>query len=131
MQTFDLEEREVAAGAARYWWLFLITGFLWFLVSIIILRFDYTTVAAISVLFGVVALFAGVNEFFAIAGSSGWWKSFAIFATSPSPAPTAQPPRGIAAGDWPAARSLPSPTTTVFPIAGGWRVGCGRFPTRS
>jgi uncharacterized membrane protein HdeD (DUF308 family) len=74
MQTFDLEEREVAAGAARYWWLFLITGFLWFLVSIIILRFDYTTVGAISILFGVVALFAGVNEFFAIAGSGGWWK---------------------------------------------------------
>lgn len=74
MSTFDLEEREAVAHAARYWWLFLLTGLVWFLVSVIILRFDYTTVAAISVLFGVVALFAGVNELFAIFASHGWWR---------------------------------------------------------
>jgi uncharacterized membrane protein HdeD (DUF308 family) len=74
MQTFDLEAREAVEGAARYWWLFLLTGLTWLLVSIIVLRWDYTTVAAISVLFGVIALFAGVNELFAIGASRGWWK---------------------------------------------------------
>ena len=74
MSTFDLEEREALAAAARSWWLFLLTGILWFLVAIIILRFDYTTVSAISILFGVVAIFAGVNEFFMLAALGGWWK---------------------------------------------------------
>ena len=42
MTTFDLEEREAIADFGRAWWVFLVTGILWFLVSIIILRFDYT-----------------------------------------------------------------------------------------
>lgn len=74
MSTFDLEEREAVAEFGRAWWLFLVTGILWFLVSIIILRFDYTSVSAISILFGVVAIFAGVNEFIMLAASGGWWK---------------------------------------------------------
>jgi uncharacterized membrane protein HdeD (DUF308 family) len=74
LATFDLEAREAGEQATRWWWLFLVTGFIWLLVSIIVLRFDYTTVAAISVLFGVIALFAGVNELFAIGASRGWWK---------------------------------------------------------
>ena len=74
MTTFDLEEREAIADFGRAWWLFLVTGILWLLVAIIILRFDYTTVAAISILFGIVAIFAGVNEFIMLAASSRWWK---------------------------------------------------------
>ena len=50
MQTFDLEAREVGERATRWWWLFLVTGLIWLLVSIIVLRFDYTTVAAVSIL---------------------------------------------------------------------------------
>ena len=74
MTTFDLEEREAIAEFGRAWWLFLVTGILWLLVAIIVLRFDYTSVTAISILFGIVAIFAGVNEFFMLAASSGWWK---------------------------------------------------------
>ncbi len=74
MTTFDLEEREAVAEFGRAWWIFLVTGILWFLVSIIILRFDYASVSAISILFGIVAIFAGVNEFIMLAASAGWWK---------------------------------------------------------
>ena len=74
MSMFDLEEREVIESAARAWWLFLLTGLLWLLFAIIVLRFDYTTVTAVSILFGVVAIFAGVNEFFMLAASHRWWK---------------------------------------------------------
>jgi uncharacterized membrane protein HdeD (DUF308 family) len=74
MLGFDLVEREVVGRAARYWWLFLLTGIIWFLVSIIILRFDYTSVTAISILFGIVALFFGVNELFAVFATHGWWR---------------------------------------------------------
>ncbi|HET8742084.1 MAG TPA: DUF308 domain-containing protein [Gaiella sp.] len=76
--TFDLEEREALEAAGRAWWLFLLTGLLWLLVSIIILRFDYTSVTAISILFGIVAIAAGVNECFMAAASRGWWRALHI-----------------------------------------------------
>ena len=44
------------------WWLFLLTGIGWMLVALIVLRFDYKTVNAIAILFGIVAIAAGVLE---------------------------------------------------------------------
>lgn len=74
MLTNVMDEREAAEEAAGLWWVFLVTGILWSLVALIVLRFDYTSVGAIAVLFGVVVIFAGVNEFIAMAGSSVGWK---------------------------------------------------------
>jgi uncharacterized membrane protein HdeD (DUF308 family) len=57
------------------WWLYLITGIGWILVSLILLRFDYTSVHAISILFGFVALAAGVLEIGVVVFvAGGWWK---------------------------------------------------------
>jgi uncharacterized membrane protein HdeD (DUF308 family) len=56
------------------WWLMLITGIAWILVSAILLRFDYTSVSSISILFGFVALFAGVAEIGVLFLAAGWWK---------------------------------------------------------
>jgi uncharacterized membrane protein HdeD (DUF308 family) len=56
------------------WWLFLVTGIGWMLVGLIVLRFDYTTVSAISILFGIVAIAAGVLEILVLLLARGWWK---------------------------------------------------------
>jgi uncharacterized membrane protein HdeD (DUF308 family) len=56
------------------WWLFLITGISWTVVSVILLRFDYTSVRAISILFGIVALVAGLVELGVTMLAHGWWK---------------------------------------------------------
>ena len=56
------------------WWLFLITGIGWMLVALIVLRFDYTSVNAIAILFGIVAIAAGVLEIGLTVFASGWWK---------------------------------------------------------
>ena len=56
------------------WWLWLLTGFAWLLVALILLRFDYTSVTSISVLFGVVAIVAGVMEIAVMMLANGWWK---------------------------------------------------------
>ena len=69
-----LEEREVVEEAAGRWWLFLISGIIWLVVALVVFQWDYTTVYAVSYLFGVVALFAGVNEFFQITVSTSGWK---------------------------------------------------------
>jgi uncharacterized membrane protein HdeD (DUF308 family) len=56
------------------WWLLLITGIGWTLVGLILLRFNYTSVHAISLLFGIVAIAAGIMEIAMIFIASGWWK---------------------------------------------------------
>jgi uncharacterized membrane protein HdeD (DUF308 family) len=56
------------------WWVFLITGIGWMLVTLIVLRFDYTSVSAISILFGIVAIAAGVIEIGVMLLAGGWWK---------------------------------------------------------
>lgn len=76
MSTIDnvLEEREISRDAAGWWWLFLITGIAWLVFSLILFRFDITSVGSIGILFGVVAISAGVNELLALAVSTTGWK---------------------------------------------------------
>jgi uncharacterized membrane protein HdeD (DUF308 family) len=49
------------------WWLFLVTGIAWLLISLIVLRFDVTSIAAVGALLGVIflmAMFRGFTEIF-------------------------------------------------------------------
>ena len=66
MPKMRLEETELAEGASRVWWLFLLIGILWLWISLIILRLNLESVTAIAILFGFVAIGFGLNEFFAI-----------------------------------------------------------------
>jgi uncharacterized membrane protein HdeD (DUF308 family) len=60
--------------ASGLWWIFLFTGGAWLLFSIIVFRFDYTSVSSISILFGIVMLAAGLEEFFTVSSAEGGWK---------------------------------------------------------
>jgi uncharacterized membrane protein HdeD (DUF308 family) len=67
-------EREVLEDAADRWWIFLLTGIAWLVFALIVFQWDYVSVSAISYLFGVVAIVAGVNELFEISVSTTGWK---------------------------------------------------------
>jgi uncharacterized membrane protein HdeD (DUF308 family) len=67
-------EREILEEAADRWWIFLVTGIAWLVFALLVFQWDYTTVYAISILFGVVALVAAMNEFMAITYSTTGWK---------------------------------------------------------
>jgi uncharacterized membrane protein HdeD (DUF308 family) len=69
-----LEEREVLEEAADRWWVFLVTGIGWLVFALLVFQWDYTTVYAISFLFGAIALTAAANEFVSIAVSTTGWK---------------------------------------------------------
>jgi uncharacterized membrane protein HdeD (DUF308 family) len=56
------------------WWMFLVTGIAWAIIGLILLRFDYSSVHAISLLFGFVAIAAGVMEVVMTFLAPGWWK---------------------------------------------------------
>jgi uncharacterized membrane protein HdeD (DUF308 family) len=68
----DIEDLD--PGGARYWWLFLVTGSLWILFSLLIFRFNIDTVTGIGIAIGAVCIAAGVNELLAVGASSGGWK---------------------------------------------------------
>jgi uncharacterized membrane protein HdeD (DUF308 family) len=74
MSSFADAERTLGRRFLPPWWLLLITGVGWMLVALIVLRFDYTSVSAISILFGFVAIAAGVLEILVLMLARGWWK---------------------------------------------------------
>jgi uncharacterized membrane protein HdeD (DUF308 family) len=71
-QMFD--ERDLIEEATDHWWVFLVSGIAWLVFALLLFQWDYTTVYAVSILFGVVVIFAGVNEFAQIAVSTRGWK---------------------------------------------------------
>jgi len=75
--------RRLARTFLPPWWLLLITGVSWEVIAVILLRFDYTTVTAISILFGFVAIAAGIVEIGLTLMAEGWWKLlYAILAVA-------------------------------------------------
>src|SRR3954452_8558991 len=60
--------------ASGVWWIFLVTASAWLLFAIIVFRFDWTSVSYISILFGIVMLFAGIEELFTVGSVRGGWK---------------------------------------------------------
>ncbi len=76
MSTVVAEDQIYDDGAGSFWWLFLITGTLWLILSLVMFRFNITSVNTIGVLAGIVFLIAGVLEFGMVAiVHSGWWKA--------------------------------------------------------
>ena len=69
---FGIAERAERVG--RYWWLLLLSGIAWIVVAAIVLRFDYASVVAVAVLFGVLAISIAVVEFSLAMLSSRWWR---------------------------------------------------------
>ena len=59
---------------SKNWWLLLIAGIVWVIIAILILRFDYGTVAGIAILFGAFCFVAAANEVMvaAVSSSRGW-----------------------------------------------------------
>jgi uncharacterized membrane protein HdeD (DUF308 family) len=71
----DELQSEARAGLWRMagpWWLLLLTGIAWLIISVIVLRFTTTSAATIGVLLGVVFLAAMANEFFIAYVRLGW-----------------------------------------------------------
>ena len=60
--------------AAHRWWIFLITGGLWIVFSLIVFRLDLHSVTAVGIAVGAVCIAAGLNEFIRVGVSSTGWK---------------------------------------------------------
>jgi uncharacterized membrane protein HdeD (DUF308 family) len=67
-------ERMIVREAARYWWLFLVSGIVWLLIAWLVLRLNATSIATVGVLLGVVFLLSGINEVGLASVAPGGWK---------------------------------------------------------
>jgi uncharacterized membrane protein HdeD (DUF308 family) len=65
---------QTARMLSKAWWIFMITGVLWLIMSLIVFRMELETVYAISILFGVIAIAAGIDEFLSLGAVHGGWK---------------------------------------------------------
>jgi uncharacterized membrane protein HdeD (DUF308 family) len=69
----DTEPVDAGFGlAGGPWWAFLLIGIGWLLISVIVLRFDIVSVAAVGVLLGVLFLAGTFNEFLTASVRPGW-----------------------------------------------------------
>jgi uncharacterized membrane protein HdeD (DUF308 family) len=69
-----LHPREAAENATGRWWLFILSGVAWLFVSLIVFRFDYASVVAVGVLFGFIAIVAGMFQLAVAAMSTSGWR---------------------------------------------------------
>ncbi|MGO8948438.1 MAG: HdeD family acid-resistance protein [Ktedonobacterales bacterium] len=75
-------EKQAAGQFAQWWWLWLILGIFWIVVSVIILQFRVASVATVGIVVGIALVLAGIQEFFVAAVSGGWkwlWIAIGVF----------------------------------------------------
>jgi uncharacterized membrane protein HdeD (DUF308 family) len=75
----ESEERAVIKDVARYWWVFIVTGIAWLMISLVVLRFTENSVTTIGILIGVVFTIAAITEFMVAAAVAGGWKFAHVF----------------------------------------------------
>ena len=66
--------RDMARDMTGYWWVFLVTGILWLVASLVILQFDQASITTVGVIVGLMFLFAGaLNVMLALSGVEYRW----------------------------------------------------------
>jgi uncharacterized membrane protein HdeD (DUF308 family) len=66
-------DRVMQRQAARWWWVPLAAGVVWFIISWLVLRADYTSLTTVGVIVGVAFLVAALNEVGLAAVMGGGW----------------------------------------------------------
>jgi uncharacterized membrane protein HdeD (DUF308 family) len=84
------------------WWLFLLTGIAWLIISWVVLRFTPASITTVGVLLGVLFLLAAVNEFMIAAVGHSWRWAHVLMGTSSSPQRSGHSPvPSTRSGLWP------------------------------
>ncbi|MFZ4584294.1 MAG: HdeD family acid-resistance protein [Acidimicrobiia bacterium] len=66
------DERTAVKAITGMWWLWLVTGVIWLLVSLVVLRFSNASVTTVGVILGLVFLGAAINEALTAAFDESW-----------------------------------------------------------
>jgi uncharacterized membrane protein HdeD (DUF308 family) len=69
------EDKLYTREAGRLWWVVLLAGMLWLMLSVVILRMNITSIVTVGILIGALFAFACVNEFIVGMNAAGGWKA--------------------------------------------------------
>jgi len=73
------QERDAFLDVAALWWIALVVGFFWFVIALVVLRIDETSITTVGVILGVVLVFSAFAELLAagFTRGGGWvfWHS--------------------------------------------------------
>lgn len=79
MDASDAKAREVAAAIPKYWWIWLVAGIIWVVLSLVILQFNNSSITTVGVIIGILFLLAGLQDFFVAYVAEGWVWLWVIF----------------------------------------------------
>jgi len=77
--TEEVEAEQIRDGlvqVAGLWWVFLVTGIAWLVISLLVLRFNETSVDTVGLILGLVFLGAAINEFVLFGLVRSGWRVF-------------------------------------------------------
>jgi len=70
----DLEQEMLAEDAGKWWWVFLVTGIIWLMIGIVVLRLNMTSVTTVGYLIGAMFVLGALSELMVASASTGGWK---------------------------------------------------------
>lgn len=70
---------EGVGTAARMWWVWLLTGILWVIISLVLLQFNTASATTAGVLIGVFFIVAGLEQFLVAAFAESWKWLWIVF----------------------------------------------------
>jgi uncharacterized membrane protein HdeD (DUF308 family) len=79
MEATDAEVREAAGVVSKWWWMWLVTGILWVVISLSILQFRSSSITTVGVIIGLMFLFMGIQDFTLMFVAEGWKWLWGIF----------------------------------------------------
>jgi uncharacterized membrane protein HdeD (DUF308 family) len=72
--------RDLVGRVAKYWWVELIIGAFWIVISLVILKFTHASVTTVGILIGIMFLIASAQEFMLAVLDRRWRWLWALFA---------------------------------------------------
>ena len=79
MEAMDADMAEATGMVAKWWWMWLVTGIIWVILSLVILQFDTASVTTFGVIMGIFFLLAGFQNFFITLVAESWKWLWALF----------------------------------------------------
>ena len=76
--------REAGIALSKLWWLWLVFGFLWIVIALVILQFDQASVTTVGVLIGAMFLISGGQQL-GLAAMVGGVARWVLVPRTPSP----------------------------------------------
>lgn len=81
MEASEVDAREAMGMMSRMWWIFVVTGIFWIVVSLVILQFETASITTVGVIIGVMFILAGMQDFVIGFLAEGWkwlWILFGV-----------------------------------------------------